>query len=185
MCVGIATVKRPGQEQHVRATVGSLLEGLSDAERAEVYLIVFIVNTNPSVHPIYHEPWLSAVVNKVLTYNISAEDMNQLRKFEDDGMPRNISLYDYGVILQDCFDTNADWIAIIEDDVIARASWYKEVRMSLQTVQAQAQNVSWLYLRMFYTKIFFGYVSEHWSRYLSASSASFLLLLAVLVMSRS
>ena len=34
MCVGVATVKRPVKERYVRGTIGSLLEGLSEAERA-------------------------------------------------------------------------------------------------------------------------------------------------------
>lgn len=184
MCIGVATVKRPAQEQYVRATIGSILEGLSDAERAEVFLIVFIAHTDPAVHPIYHEPWLTAVSNKVLTYDISQEDMTLLRKFESDGIPRNKSMYDYGYLLQNCLATSADWVAIFEDDVIARAGWYNVAIRSLQTIHEQAHEGSWLYMRMFYTEIFLGYVREHWYRYLSASLALFLFLLSTLTLLR-
>ena len=34
-------------------TIGSLLEGLSEAERAQIYLIMFIAHADPIVHPIY------------------------------------------------------------------------------------------------------------------------------------
>lgn len=73
MCVGVATVKRPIQEQYVRGTIGSLLEGLLGAERAQIYLITFIAHTGPMIHPIYHEPWLRVLSDKVLAYNISRE----------------------------------------------------------------------------------------------------------------
>ena len=185
MCIGVATVKRPTQEQYVRATIGSILEGLSDAERTEIFLITFIANTDPSVHPIYHEPWLTAVSNKVLTYDISEDDMNMLRQFENNNIPRNKSMYDYGYLLENCLANGVDWIAIIEDDVIARAGWYKEAMTSLETIQEQAPSGSWLYLRMFYTEIFFGYGREHWHRYLGISLALFVSLLATVTMLRS
>ena len=184
MCIGVATVKRPTQKQYVRSTVGSLLEGLSDAERSQIYLITFIAHTNPTIHPIYHEPWLKAVSNEVLTYNISDDDMASLRIFEEENIARNKSMYDYGYLLKNCLKTKADWITIVEDDVIARAGWYSEAMTALDEVQAQARGSSWLYLRMFYTEIFFGYLSEHWVRYLATSLALFFLLLATLVGAR-
>ena len=184
MCVGVATVNRPTNAQYVRGTIGSLLEGLSNAERAQIHLITFIAHTDPTAHPIYQEPWLKAVSNTVLTYDIPDEDMAKLRKFEEDNMPRNKSMYDYGYLLSNCLKTGAEWVTIVEDDVIARAGWYGKAMAALQEVQAQAEGARWLYLRMFYTEIFFGYVSEHWPRYLSASLALFVVLLAVLVGSR-
>ena len=157
---------------------------MSDAERAEVFLITFIAHTDPTVHPIYHEPWLTAVSNKVLSYDISQEDITLLRKFENDNIPRNKSMYDHGYLLGNCLKTSADWVAIIEDDVIARAGWYNEAMRSLQIVHEQAHGGSWLYLRMFYTEIFLGYVREHWYLYLSASLALFLFVLATLTLLR-
>ena len=185
MCIGVATVKRPALEQYVRATIGSVLEGLSDTERDEISLITLIANTDPNVHPIYHEPWLNAVSNKVLTYDLSGEDTSRLRQFEDDGLPRNKSMYDYGLLLQSCLDTSADWITVIEDDVIARAGWYSQAKTSLQAVQEQTHQGSWLYLRMFYTEIFFGYVREHWPRYFGASITLFVCLFGTLTVLRS
>ena len=63
----------------MRGTIGSLLEGLSDAERAQIHLIAFIAHTDPTVHPIYHEPRLIAVSNTVLTYDIPQEDIAKPR----------------------------------------------------------------------------------------------------------
>ena len=123
MCVGAATVKRPIQEQYVRGTIGSLLEGLSEAEGAGIHLITFIAPTNPMVHPILHEPWLRALSDEILTYDIPKEDLAELHKFEEEKLPRNKSMYDYGYLLENCLKTKAEWITIVEDDVIARAGW--------------------------------------------------------------
>lgn len=181
MCVGVATVKRPIQEQYVRGTIGSLLEGLSEVERAQIYLITLIAHTDPMLHPIYHEPWLRALSDQVLTYDISKEDLAELHKFEEEKFPRNKSMYDYGYLLDSCLKTYAEWITIVEDDVIARAGWYDKAINSLQKARAQAGGAGWLYLRMFYSEMFFGYVSEHWLRYSSASLALFVVLLAALI----
>ena len=185
MCIGVATVKRPTQEQYVRATIGSILEGLSDTERNEIHLITFIASTDPSLHPIYNEPWLTAVSNQILTYKVPEEDMTQLHFFEDNNVPRNKSMYDYGYLLENCLNTNADWVAIIEDDAIARAGWYNLASIALRSIQEQAPQGSWLYLRIFYTEIFFGYLQEHWFHYLSASMALFSLLLSITIGLRS
>ena len=148
------------------------------------YLITFIAHTDSMVHPIYHEPWLRALSDKVLTYDVPEEDLAELQKFEEEKLPRNKSMYDYGYLLKNCLKTNAEWITVVEDDVIARAGWYNKAMASLQEVQAQIRGEGWLYLRMFYSESFFGYVSEHWLRYLSVSLALFVALLAALVESR-
>lgn len=184
MCLGVATVKRPVQEQYVRGTIGSLLEGLSEAERAQIHMITFIAHTDPTVHPIYHEPWLRALSDEILTYDIPEEDLAELHKFEEEKLPRNKSMYDYGYLLDNCLKTNAEWITIVEDDVIAREGWYDKAITSLKKAQAQAGGAGWLYLRIFYSETFFGYVSEHWLRYLSASLALFVVFFAALVGSR-
>ena len=59
-------------------------------------------------------------------------------------------MYDYGYLLDHCLKTNAEWMPIVEDDVIARAEWYDKAINSLQNAQAQAGGAGWLYLRRFY-----------------------------------
>ena len=179
LCVGVATIARP-HEQYVRGTIGSLLDGLTGTERAEIVLIIFIAHTDPSSHPIYHEPWLKAVSDEVLTYNVSSTDLNHLHIFEDDHHPRNKSMYDYGYLLSKCLATGSKWIAIIEDDNIARAGWYKQARMSVQQVESRVRRGSWLYLRMFYTEALLGWNGEEWPQYLGWSFLLFLCLLSML-----
>ena len=184
MCIGVATVARPSNEEYVRGTIGSLLEGLSEAERSEIYLTTFIAHTEPSDHPVYHEPWLGAVSDRVLTYNVSSTDRAQLRLFEEDHHPRNKSMYDYGYLLGSCLSTGAKWIAVIEDDNIARAGWYGIATSSILNIQQQMGGNDWLYLRMFYTEAFLGWNSQEWPRYFGWSFLFFVTTLAVLIGSR-
>lgn len=154
------------------------IEGLSEAERAQIHLITFVAHTDPVVHPIYHEPWLRALLDKVLTYNIPKEEFAELHNLEEAKLPRNKSTYVHGYLLEVCLKTNSEWITVVEDDVIARAGWYDKAMTSLENARAQAGGAGWLLLRIFYSEIFLGYVSEHWLRHFSATLALFVVLLA-------
>jgi hypothetical protein len=52
LCVGIPSVAREGAS-YLRASVGSLLDGLSVEERDSIFLIIFIAHTDPSIHFAY------------------------------------------------------------------------------------------------------------------------------------
>lgn len=112
------------------------IEGLSDAERAQIHLITFVAHTDPVVHPIYHEPWLRALSDKVLTYNIPKEEFAELHNLEEAKLPRNNSRYVYGYLLDNCLKTNSEWITVVEDDVIARAGWCGKAMTSLENARA-------------------------------------------------
>jgi len=53
-------------------------------------------------------------------------------------------MYDYGYLLEECDQTDAAWIAIVDDDVLARDGWY--------TRASRLADERWLYLRIFYTE---------------------------------
>ena len=181
MCVGVATVARATQEQYVRATIGSLLHGLLDHERDELFLMLFIAHTDPNVHPIYHEPWIRSVSNKVLTYDIPESDLSRLKMFEGEHHPRNKSMYDYRYLLQNCLQTEARYIAIVEDDVIARHGWYGMAKDSMQSIRDRKEDSNWLYLRMFYTETLLGWNSEEVFHYLGWSALALGVLLFMLL----
>ncbi|KAL8709734.1 MAG: hypothetical protein Q9220_005520 [cf. Caloplaca sp. 1 TL-2023] len=174
MCIGIATVARPSEQQYVTGTIGSLLEGLSDEERKSIYLMPLIAHTNSSDHPIRREPWLTNVANHILEYDPSAEDLAMLKLFETGHHYRNKSMYDYSYLLRKCQETGAAWTAMVEDDVLARAGWFSEAKKALRDISDKARNDRWLYLRMFYTENLLGWNSEEWPRYLGWSLATFL-----------
>lgn len=119
LCLGIATVERSGS-QYLRHTLGSLMEGLTDEERHTIHTVILIGHTQPQNHSIYHEPWLKALSNQILTYNISnAKQLDLLTEWERHQDYRRKAIYDYTYLLEACTHSGASHIAMIEDDVLA------------------------------------------------------------------
>ncbi|KAI9842009.1 MAG: hypothetical protein M1838_003312 [Thelocarpon superellum] len=171
MCVGVATVQRP-QNRYFRSTVGSILEGLTDAERRSIDLILFIAHTDPTVHAAYGEDWLPAVADRVLLYDLNQTEMAYVRTLEEERDFRVKGLYDYVYLLKACYESGAPWVTMIEDDTIAIDGWYPRTMAALDRIEEQSHrgNVwDWLYLRLFYTEEFLGWNREEWPRYLIQS----------------
>ncbi|KAL9578427.1 MAG: hypothetical protein Q9212_005723 [Teloschistes hypoglaucus] len=185
MCIGVATVARTSDQQYVRGTIGSLLQDMTQAERQSIYLMPFIAHANPHHHPIRAEPWLTTLADRVLEYDVSPEDLAMLQHFEEGHHYRNKSMYDYGYLLDKCHQTGASWIAMIEDDVLARDGWFPRVKYALQSVSDQHDSKPWLYMRIFYTEGLLGWNSEEWTRYFGYSLTCFLALSSILVITRS
>ncbi|KAJ5921435.1 hypothetical protein N7466_009761 [Penicillium verhagenii] len=170
-CLGIATIARSGV-RYFKSTVGTVLEGLSDSERANIHLIFFIAHTDPSQHPAYAEPWLHKLADQVLLYNSSDVDIDHIKSLETDEAKlagREKALFDYSYLLQACEAVGAPYTIILEDDVVAQDGWYHRTRDALVSVETQMQEIGapkWLYLRLFYTEEFFGWNAEEWPIYL-------------------
>ncbi|KAL8727296.1 MAG: hypothetical protein Q9181_005760 [Wetmoreana brouardii] len=143
-----------------------------------------IAHTHPSDHPIRQEPWLETLSDRVLEYELNGEDLARLQRFEEDHHYRKKSMFDYGYLLKNCQETGAAWIAMIEDDVLARDGWYSRAQQALHDLASKHGNDRWLYLRMFYTEGLLGWNSEEWLRYFGWSFACFLALLSILLGAR-
>ena len=170
MCVGIATVARD-KEQYVRSTLGSILDGLAPNEREEIHLGVLIAHTDPDLHPIYSDQWLTKVVDKVYLYDVDHERFKGLKEWEENNQYRWKAVFDYTYILQKCVNTGAQWIAIIEDDTLAVAGWYPRAIEAVDKADERhwGGKSDWLYLRLFFTEEFLGWNNEEWPWYLAAS----------------
>ena len=184
ICLGLATVAR-SEEQYVRKTIGSLLEGLSEKQRDTIYLIVFFADTDPRKHPIYDEPWLKNVANEIVEYNVSEGDLARLRSFEEKHQYWNKSMYDYEYLLKRCHNTGTKWVMLVEDDVLAKAGWFAKAVAALEEIEAQIGESKWLYLRLFYTEKLFGWNSEEWMQYLGWSIVALLVTATALVGTRA
>ncbi|KAI4176879.1 MAG: hypothetical protein LQ343_000736 [Gyalolechia ehrenbergii] len=184
VCLGVATIAR-SKDQYIRRAVGSLLEGLTDAQRASIHLAVFFAQTDPHQHPIYNEPWLKSVANEIVQYNVGDEEMARLHLLEETHQFWNKSMYDYEYLLKACLNTGAQWIMIVEDDVLAKEGWYSEAMRALEDIQLRTDGQVWLYLRLFYTEKLFGWNSEEWLQYLGWSILALLVTATTLVVSRS
>ena len=183
LCIGVTTVARP-KEQYIRGTIGSLLQGLSDDQRREIHLILFIANTEPHTHPIYGERWIENLPDTVLGYEEVQEDqLVKLKHWETAKDYAAKSLFDYVYLLDYCYRTKSPYIAMIEDDVLAVDGWFLRVAAAVNKVTSNGDD--WLYIRMFYTEIFLGWNQEEWPTYLGWCFLAFLLLTGILITIRT
>ncbi|PKY04702.1 hypothetical protein P168DRAFT_137697 [Aspergillus campestris IBT 28561] len=177
LCIGIVTVKRPLQ-QNLDQTVGSLLDGLTPTQRRRVVLHLLIAEPNPGDHPTYHHPWVSNVVDRVLTYDDVDAPQSTIRRLVRNKLINKKSLIDYKLSLDACYDhTDAPWIMMLEDDVVTQKNWYEPTTRSLDRITEWDERdavADWLYLRLFYTEKFLGWNAEDWRTYLGWSVAAVL-----------
>ena len=143
LCLGIPNIARKGV-RYFKHTVGTLLEGLDETERADIHLILFIAHTDPSQHPAYAEPWLDKLADQVLLYNASEVDIGHLQTLETDeakasGLEK--ALFDYRYLLKACEAIDTPYIIMLEDDVVALDGWYHRTRDALASAETQTQNI--------------------------------------------
>ncbi|KAI9368180.1 hypothetical protein BJX61DRAFT_238854 [Aspergillus egyptiacus] len=184
LCVGIVTVRRRG-DQYVGLTVASLLDGLSDSEKKDILLYLRIGNTDPTVHPIFSEKWVETLPDRLLTYSKDDPDYGLLQDWEEGGWYRNKTIYDYTTLMKDCYETGAEYIAMIEDDTLAVKGWFPSASHALDTAQARAAGQDWLYLRLFYIDGLLGWNSEEWPKYLACSFITWALLTGAMVLAKN
>ncbi|KAI9931435.1 hypothetical protein ASPWEDRAFT_25686 [Aspergillus wentii DTO 134E9] len=169
MCIGIVTVKRP-LVQNLDVTVGSLLDGLSPEQRSAVSLQVLFAPTNAWTHPDYGQPWVPNIIDRVLTYEDFDAPITDLMRLERKHRIAEKSLVDYRLALNSCYNqTDAPWILMVEDDVVAQKKWYDHTMQSLETIkdgQRRGAIYNWFYLRLFYTEKFLGWNDQYWPTYL-------------------
>lgn len=183
ICLGVATVAR-SEDQYISRTIGSLLDGLTEKQESSIHLAIFFAQTNPREHPVYNKPWLRNVANEIIEYNVSTEASAQLRSLEENHQVWNKSILDYEYLLNKCLDTKADWMMIVEDDVLAKEGWYSRAMEALGDIDTQMKDREWLYLRLFYTEKLFGWNREEWPQYLIWSSLALLVTITTLLLTR-
>jgi len=180
ICVGIATVQRDDAE-YFDLLVGSLLDGLSDAQRSDILLLPFIANIDPHKHYAYNESWLFNLSDEVVTYeNVSARDKARMRSQETPKGHMKKALFDYSFMLRRCLESKAPYILMLEDDAIAAGGWYHRTKAALADLESRSEYTSSVYLRLFYNTRIQGWNSEFWPQYLFLSVVFEVLLMSVL-----
>ena len=166
ICAGITTLQREGARYFQRA-VGSLLAGLTDAERNDLWLVPFIVNLDPEEHSAYNESWLPQVTDQVLTYaDATSEVRAKVQAFDD---VKKKALFDYAYLLKTCYAKGMPWVVMLEDDTIAADGWYLRTKVALNELAGRRDFHSILYLRLFYNERLLGWNSEEWLSYVFRS----------------
>ncbi|KAH8812647.1 hypothetical protein F5884DRAFT_820465 [Xylogone sp. PMI_703] len=180
ICIGVPTVARNGHEQYAQWTIGSLLDGLSSEERQNIYLSLFIAQSNPSIHPTFHEEWAHTLPDQLLTYRKNLDvNISEIQTWEENNLYRIKTIFDYTYTLQDCYDTGAHYIAVVEGDVLFVKGWYERMVLALGEIEdamARRPQQKWIYLRLFYTERLLGWNSQFWPTYLFWSTVTFLIL---------
>lgn len=139
LCVGVATIARNGA-RYFKTAVGSLLENLSETERAQLHLILFIAHSDPNQHPAYSEKWLHEVADTVLLYNWDEVDKDHIVELEQDHNKisgREKGLFDYTYLLKACHAVNASHVVMLEDDVVLLDGWLHRARTALGSAARQ------------------------------------------------
>jgi hypothetical protein len=166
ICVGVATVQRD-DAKYFDLLVGSLLKGLSDAERGDILLLPFIANIDPYTHYAFNESWLFDLTDEVLTYeNVSKKDKARMRSQETPKGHEKKALFDYSYTLRKCLDSDAPYILMLEDDTIAADGWYRRTKTAVEEMESRPEYPSSIYLRLFYNTRLQGWNSEFWPHYL-------------------
>lgn len=82
ICVVWTTLQRNGKN-YIDPAIASMLEGLTDEERAKILVHAFFVNTDPTVHDSWNATWLRKGVDHVWSYDIDNETMAHLQALEE------------------------------------------------------------------------------------------------------
>ena len=187
LCVGIPSVTRVKQD-FLPKTLGSLFEGLDVSQRRSLHVIVLLADDEPKQHSAFGQTWLERLADEILVYNDSAPSTlsSKYRKIEpiaskqDRNLVRNDRIHrDYASLIANCRRTEADYFALVEDDVIAARDWLDKLSKGLEHLERSEDSANWLYLRLFYSETYLGWNSEEWPTYLFRSLAFYSMALLV------
>ncbi|KAJ4005420.1 hypothetical protein NW752_002254 [Fusarium irregulare] len=187
LCVGIPSVAR-AKQQFLPKTLGSLLEGLDARQRRSLHVIVLLADDDPTQHPVFGQMWLERLTDEVLVYNDTSPSTlsSKYRKIEpiaskqDKNLVRNDRIHrDYASLIANCRRTEADYFALVEDDVIAARDWLDKLSRGLEHLKRSEDSANWLYLRLFYSETYLGWNSEEWPIYLFRSLAFYSMVLVI------
>lgn len=153
MCVVFVTAYREGIAQYIDVAISSALAGLTRLEREDLNLLLYIANTNPSLHPAWNS-WLDSVVDESFTAGNAANNtmLRYLSALERERKFHEKAALDYCIALRRCIqDSSAPYVAVFEGDVIVAHSWFVRAMAGLRTIQEQYHMTldEWLDMRLF------------------------------------
>lgn len=143
LCVGIGSVNRHGYS-YLRQTLGSILEGLDELERRQIYIAVFLAHSNQSRHEDSAAAWLRNMADSLPSYPEQPDLLRLVEKLEvDSGYPAHArkQKIDYSVLLAECTKTAPAYIMTLEDDVIALDGWFHRTLSALRTAERKTQEM--------------------------------------------
>ncbi|CAD0051425.1 unnamed protein product, partial [Aureobasidium pullulans] len=131
ICASFPSVERQGS-QYLPIAVASALQGLSDCERQDLFLNILIAHTNTTEHPSTSLNWLADSVDSLHGYDVSNQQLEHLQELELNKDFSAKAVFDYIHALSDCYETQADWIIIFEDDILLADGWFAKTKQAVQ-----------------------------------------------------
>ncbi|KAI1116491.1 integral membrane protein [Nemania sp. NC0429] len=175
LCIAIGSVNRHGFS-YLRDTLGSLLEGLDELERRQIYVVVFLAHSDQSQHEDSTASWLRNMADSLPAYPNDPQLLELIRTLEsDDSYPAHArkQKIDYSVLLAECAKVRPAYTVTLEDDVIALDGWYHRTLLALRSAVRKTREMGrdhFLYLRIFYDGRLLGWNAEEWPYYLGYST---------------
>ncbi|KAF4121895.1 integral membrane protein [Geosmithia morbida] len=161
ICLVLTSVKRE-RTQYLETTVASILHGLSEVERENLYINVLIAETDPARHPVWHRDWIRNAVDSMHSYdNVTSQEIDWLTGMIDSKDYQAKGVFDYVYGLQSCYEaSDAPYIAMFEDDILMADGWLVRTLLNLQKLPPPAPSAprgtgsdhptsSWLFMRLF------------------------------------
>jgi hypothetical protein len=143
LCIGIASVSRHGFS-YLRETLGSILEGLDELERRQLYVTVFLAHSNQSSHEDSSALWLRNMADNLSSFPDNPEVLELIKNLEgDSSYPAHArkQKIDYSVLLDECAKVNPNYTMTLEDDVIALDGWYHRTLSALQIAERKTKEM--------------------------------------------
>jgi len=146
LCIGIASIAREGAN-YLHLSAGSILEGLTAEERAQVSLKILIAHTDPTNHSSWESPWLRDVADEVLSYKtpfagVNATWLEEIEKSHEKGHESQKGLHDYAFLLSACIRSGAEYILMVEDDTVAARGWYAKSLEAISSIERKIKQAS-------------------------------------------
>ncbi|KAH7304023.1 hypothetical protein B0I35DRAFT_445729 [Stachybotrys elegans] len=186
MCVGIASIRREGIS-YLKSTLGSLLHGLSGEERNSLHTVVLLAHLDQTEHPDYGQQWLGSLADGLPSYSDSPERQALAEAMGTQGHSIKAK-FDYSLVMEECYNTGAQYILMIEDDVVFMDGWLHRTMEALDTARiktlSRRDNSKFLYLRLFYYEGLLGWNAESWPKYVAWSLTAMMSVLGFMLLLR-
>lgn len=143
LCVSIGSVSRQGFS-YLRETLGSLLEGLDELERQQIYVVVFLAHSDQSEHEDSGAAWLRNMVDSLPASPDDRGLLELIKKLEEYGdYPAHArkQKIDYSVLLNECAKVKPVYTMTLEDDVIVLDGWFYRTMSALRIAMKKMQEM--------------------------------------------
>lgn len=161
---------------HLFQRVSAKLKGRPSSQ---IYLLPTVIQQITR----YTQNHRKTLPNRLQTYSENDTDFKKIEEWEANGWYRNKTIYNYThlQVIKNCFDTSAAYVAIIEDDVLAKKGWLPITLQALPTVEDLSDSLSWVYLRLFFADNLLRWNSEEQPIYLTQLSITWVWVTGVML----